>query len=148
MTREPDPLITQLRDQANAFDPDPPTALRRRLFEALAQASTPRPAHRSLKLGWTIATLAAAILIALAFWELRPQPRVTPFVQTPQSRPRALATSLSYPTGNPIALAQRWVEQPLQNQVNTLIEHLTSARDTLRSPFPSPVKRPHPDDAL
>jgi hypothetical protein len=146
-----DPLLTQLRDQAKQFDPQPPTTLRRRLLSALAHAPAPARAHRSPRLGWTIATLATAVLIGLAFWELRPQPRVTPIAQTPQSRPLAtqsLTASLTYPTGNPIALAQRWVEQPLQNQVNTLIDHLTSARDTLQSPFPSPIKRPRPADPL
>jgi hypothetical protein len=146
-----DPLINQLRDQAKQFDPQPPATLRRRLLSALAQAPAPAHAHRSPRLGWTIATIAAAVLIGLAFWELRPQPPVTPIAQTPQSRPlstQSLAASLTYPTGNPLALAQRWVEQPLQDQVNTLIDHLTSARDTLQSPFPSPIKRPRPNDAL
>ena len=145
-----DPLITQLRDQAKQFDPQPPATLRRRLLSALASAPAPRTNH-TLRLRLTLATIATAILIALAFFEFRPHPPTTPFVQSPQSRPgsaRAIATSLIYPTGNPIALAQRWVEQPLQNQVNTLIDHLTSARDTLQSPFPSPIKRPRPTDPL
>jgi hypothetical protein len=146
-----DPLINQLREQAKDFDPQPPPGLRRQLLSALPQAPAPARSRRGARLGWTIATVAAAVLIALAFWELRPQPRVSPIAQTPQSRPLAtqsLAASLTYPTGNPIALAQRWVEQPLQDQVNTLIDHLTSARDTLQSPFPSPIKRPRPNDAL
>ena len=151
MTRQTDPLITRLREQASTYDPQPPAGLRRRLLSAVAEAPGPQRPHRSLRLGWTVATLAAAILIVLAFWELRPQPRITPIAQTPQSRPgstRAVAASLVYPTGNPIALAQRWVEEPLQNQVNRLIQHLNSATDTLKSPFPAPTKRPRADDAL
>jgi hypothetical protein len=148
-----DPLINHLRDQAKAFDPEPPAPLRRRIFSGLAQAPAPC-ADQTFTLRWTIATVAAAaaaILVALAFWEVRPEPHTTPLVQTPQSRPgstRTVTVALVYPTGNPIALAQRWVEEPLQNQINTLIQHLTSATDTLKAPFPSPVKHPRPDDAL
>lgn len=145
-----DPLINRLRDQAKAFDPEPPAPLRRRILSGLAQAPAPRADH-TLRLRWTIATVAAAILVILAFWELRPEPHTTPLVQTPQSRPgstRTVTVALTYPTGNPIALAQRWVEEPFQNQVNTVVQHLTSVRDTLKSPFPSPIKRPRPDDAL
>jgi hypothetical protein len=141
-----DKLIAQLREYAQRFDPQPPPGLRRRLIAAIADAPA---SHRAptMRIGWFVAACAtaAAAAIAVAAFVLRDHaPIRTPVVIVPQTQqwsPKALSSPGTLASANPISLAHRWVEQPLQNEVDTWKNHLTSAGNTVTGVFPAPVKR-------
>jgi hypothetical protein len=139
-------LIAQLREEADRFDPQPPPGLRRRLLATLANAPAVRRPRPTTPIYWSVAACATALAVAVVAFALRDRSPVhPPVVIVPQTQqwaikplpsPAALSAS-----ANPIALAQRWVEEPLQREVETWRNHLTSATDTVTGVFPAPVKR-------
>jgi hypothetical protein len=141
-----DPLVDRLREEAQAFAPQLPPGLHKRLASALAAAPFPKPA-RSRLVWWTTATLATAA-VALAIFLLRDRGAVEPVAPTPQPRQWAIKPLTSpdqFPlTTNPISLAQQWVEKPLQREVNSFMNQLTSAGDTLTGALPAAPKWPRP----
>lgn len=141
-----DPLVDRLREEAEGFAPELPPGLHGRLASALAAAPVPTPA-RSRLLWWTTATLATAT-IALMVFLLRDRGSVAPAVPTPQPRQWAIKPLTSpdrLPLTNPVTLAEQWVEKPLKNEVNTFMNRLASAGDTLTGALPAAPKRPRPD---
>src|SRR5258706_9523104 len=146
-----DPLINQLREEAARFGPAPPPAVRRAVLEAIAALET-TPAPRMFLAGalarWSIAATAlalvtAAIVIVLA---VRHRPAAPVIVQTPQKSQWATQTFPSASTfsgsANPLALARRWVEEPLQGEVHHLMTGLTEAGDTVTRALPGAVRHP------
>lgn len=142
-----DKLIAQLREDAQRFDPQPPPGLRRRLITAIADAPASQRTP-TMRIGWFVAacaTAAAAAAIAVAAFVLRDHAPVrAPVVILPQTQqwlPKTLPSPGALASANPVSLAHRWVEQPLQNEVDTWKNHLTSAGNTVTGVFPAPVKR-------
>jgi hypothetical protein len=143
-----DKLIAQLREEAQRFDPKPLPGLRRRLIATIADAPA---SHRTptMRISWPVAACATAATVAIAVtaFVLRDHARIrTPLVIVPQTRQWATKTLPSpgvLASANPVSLAHRWVEQPLQTEVDTWMNHLTSAGGTVTSVFPAPVKRTH-----
>ncbi len=134
--KTPDPMIAQLRQQAQAFDPNPPAGLHRRIISALAEAdAAPRPSHS--RFGWLIAagTLAAAAIVAVLV--LRDHP-VLP-IDPPKHNPAKFALDPTVP--NPLTLALQYVDDPLQNEAENLLKDLSRASTTVTHVFPGGAKR-------
>ena len=145
-----DPLINQLRDQAQQYNPQPSAGLRRRLLSSLAEAPSPqeRPAGHW---GWLIAGTICAAVVAVAIVMLRDTSLVQPIVKVPhtqqpvvQTRPTA---TLFASAADPVTLAQRWVEAPFEKEMTTLRNHLNSATDTVTGVLPA-IKLPRAKTAL
>jgi hypothetical protein len=140
-----DPLISQLREEAARFDPAPPPAVRRAVLGAIAaleNARAPRTIMARMSGRWSIAAAAlalvtAAVLIALTVGH---RPAAPVVVRAPQKTLPSTGTFSG--SANPIALARRWVEEPLQGEVNNLMTGLTEAGDTVTRALPGAVRHP------
>jgi len=134
--KAPDPMIAQLRQQAQAFDPQPPAGLHRRIISTLAQADN-SPRSSPSRLGWLFAagTLAAAAIVAVLV--LRDHP-VAP-IHPPKPNPAKFALDPSVP--NPLTLAMQYVDDPLQNEAENLLKDLSRASTTVTHVFPGGAKR-------
>jgi hypothetical protein len=139
-TSNVDPLVSRLRGEAHSFVPDLPPGLHGRLASAIAAA--PEPARpRSWPIHWWMTAALATAAVALMVFLLRDRSPVRPpVVQIPPATRWAAAPGLPLRT-NPVTLARQWVEKPLQDEVNTLKNQLTSAGDTLMSSLPATPKQ-------
>ena len=90
------------------------------------------------------ATLAAAAVALMVFLMRDRSPAHPPVVQAPPATRWAATPGLALQT-NPVTLARQWVEKPLQEEVNTLKNQLTSAGDTLMSSLPATPKLIRPN---
>jgi len=140
MTQEQ--LTDQLRHQAARFDPQPPPTLRRRVATALADAPPPRGAARPHYFWFALtgAVLACAAVVVTLIVRA-PQPTHPSIAQRPptQHTDPVLAATPSRPS--PLALAQEWIDDPLEGEVQNLWIDLKTASQTVSSVLPSPVKR-------
>jgi hypothetical protein len=142
-TDTPDALESALRTQARGFNPAPPPALRRRIFSALAEipspsAATPHWSH----LGWSLAALTLLLGLLAVMATLKSRPPHTPIAQhaPPTPATRALPhTALAI--ADPLTLAHEYLDRPLEAEVQSLLTHLTHARDTVARVLPAPTKR-------
>jgi hypothetical protein len=145
-----DPLISQLREEAARFDPAPPPAVRRAVLAAIADLeSTPAPRTRPAgtfarwPFAAALAVVTTAVVIVLV---VRHRPATPTIVQTPEKSQWAAQTLHSTGTfsgsAHPIALARRWVQEPLQGEVNNLMTGLTEAGDTVTRALPGAVRHP------
>jgi hypothetical protein len=142
-----DRLTTDLRDQARAFTPQPPAALRRRIFSALAAveaspAVSARPSWSRLSVALT--GLAAAIVILVAV-TIRTRPSHPTVAQRPEStRLHPALSTASVAIADPVSLAHRYLDQPLETEVERVLAGLTQTRDTVTRILPAPVRRARP----
>jgi hypothetical protein len=133
----------QLRQQARQFDPALPAGLHRRIISALAEGNIApaniAPTRRIEILQWWLAagTLAAALLLAFFLMRTPNPPHHTPAPQ--------IVTSVNLDpvtTANPLALAARYVDHPLQGEVQTLLDEFSTASRTVTHVFPGAARRP------
>ena len=140
----PDALESALRAQARGFNPQPPPALRRRIFSALAEAPSPAaesPAPHWPRLGWSLAAVVLVVGLLAVVATLIPRPARDLIAKDPSSTPatRALPQN-ALAIADPLALAHKYLDQPLESEVHTLLTHLTHARDTVARVLPAPRK--------
>ena len=139
------PLIDQLRHDAQAFDPAPPAHLHRRIQSALAAVPDPASASRFTPIGWRLAAMFAIALLgaaAVIYQQSRPKaPQVArmPTSQYPQPTP-----TLAIVHPNPLWITQRWVEEPFQTEMTNLLTDLSRTTDTVSRVLPAPAKRAKP----
>jgi len=126
-----DPLIQQLRNEAASFDPALPPDLHRKIISTLAQADA-RPRAKSRLLHWLIpaATMTAAAIVTILLFQNHPTP-TQPSHQTP----------VVIKTPNPITLTMQYVDDPLQTEVQSLVNDFTRASTTVTHVFPGASKR-------
>ena len=137
-----DSMVRRLRAQAEAYQPEVPTGLRRRVMSAMAGVEV--GSSRSRAAGWRWMSVAgvgvAALVVALV---MRGRPVHGPVVQTtPQKGPRVTLPDTSVAiVGDPVTLARRYIDRPLEGEVDRLLVGLEQARDTVVRVLPAPVKR-------
>ena len=149
-----DPLSLQLTEEAKRFDPQPPPGVRRRVLAAIAAlpetpaSRFPRATFARWSLGAVaVVTVAIVAVVFVVTLSLRHRPSTPVIVQAPQTRqwvldlpsPGALSSS-----ANPILLAQRWVQDPLEDEMHHLLTGLTQAGHTVTQVLPAAVKRTPP----
>jgi hypothetical protein len=127
-------LVEGLRAEASAFDPPPPPGMRRRVLSAVAEAQgLGRAAGASgwwrVAMGATAVATAAGLAI---FW--RPAAVNSP---TPQpTLVRATAPAPTFAIANPLTLAHRLVNDPLEAEYQDLVTRLSDAGRTVRNVLP------------
>jgi hypothetical protein len=143
-----DRLTTELREQARAFTPEPPAALRRRVFSALAEVDAPAATTSSSFPAWvrwclavTGLTAAAVVVVAVSLRGGPPRPTVADRHDATQPRP-VLPTSVAI--ADPVSLAHRYLDQPFEAEVQHVLDGLTQTRDTVTRILPAPVRRARP----
>jgi hypothetical protein len=145
------PIIDKLRSQAQAYQPTPPPHLNRRIREGLAAVEAPVRRVRAPWFAWQLAaTVFAGALLAAAL--IYQQTRPTP--QTVTIRPDKPGTHVKLPgketagfsTANLVALTHRWVDQPLQGEMENLLSDLSRTKDTVARVLPA-TKRAKPTTA-
>jgi len=139
-TANVDPLVARLREEAQSFAPGLPAGLHGRIASAIAGAPEPGRARSWPIRWWMTATLAAAA-VALIVFLVRDRATVRPTVVQAPPATRWVGTPGIPLTTNPVTLARQWVERPLQEEVATLKNQLTSAGDTLMSSLPATPKQ-------
>jgi len=136
-------VIAQLREQARAIQPELPAGLHRRLASALAGLPpAPQPLFTRAAFRWltlSAATLVAGALLAISLLRNHsasptPEPLIA---QTPIKPPPTAGFS---PT--PVALAQHWVDNPLETELRDLLNDVSRATGTVTSVLPAPRKSP------
>jgi hypothetical protein len=135
-------LTNQLRHQAARFESEPPAGLRRQVLSAIARVEPEQHARRSplIFLAGSLATAACALAL---FFLLRDHPATPTIVKAPPTPPSASIAAVPA-TANPLALAHRWVDAPLEGEVQTLLTDLKTASQTVSNILPAPIKRPRP----
>jgi hypothetical protein len=141
--RRDDSMIGRLRADAKAYQPEVPAGVRRRVMSALAEVETERSSPRGAWWRWVSAAgvgLAAVVVVALV---MRSRPGHGPVVQgTPRTGPRITLPDTSVAIGgDPVSLARRFIDRPLEGEVDRLLVGLEQARDTVVRVLPAPVKR-------
>lgn len=141
-----DQLTTQLRDEARAFAPQPPAGVRRRIMSALAEVEVASAAPRSL---WRIGAVSAASLAVVAIVVIAVAVRHRP--ATPQiargplpARAHPVLPPPSVAFADPVSLAHRYLDRPLEDEVENVLVGLSRARDTVVRVLPAPARRPGP----
>jgi hypothetical protein len=136
-------LAGRLRDEARAFDPAVPVGLRRRVFSKLARqpaiAAGAASGSQSLLLRALGAVGLAAAVVALIFVARpgrptaidRPKPPV--IVKAP--------TPYAFAAADPDSLARRWVDQPIEAEIQSLMSGLSQAGETVAGVLPAAPKR-------
>jgi len=133
-----EPLIDQLRAEAQRFDPTAPTGLRRTVLAAVAH-SKPR-AVMPVALRWSLAGGgAAAAVVAVACFRYLPNP---PSIHDPSHE--IVKTSPPNPELIRVAIARLWSRDPLEGEVQSLVTSFNNARDTVTAVLPAAVKRSRP----
>jgi hypothetical protein len=146
MTRD-DRLTNALRAQARAFQPEPPAGVRRRVRSALAEVDTAPGASPGPWAGWSIIltglTAAAAVVVIVIAVSHRPASR--DIAQRPvPDRPHPVLPSASVAVADPVSLAHRFLDQPLETEVEHVLAGLSQTRDTVTRILPAPVRRARP----
>jgi hypothetical protein len=137
-----DSLKAELREQARGFDPRPPTGLRRRIFSALAEVDKQAVARpRNAWQGWAAASVLVVMLggLGVAGW-MRSRPAQGPLVKGPVTAPAVLGRT-SVAIADPVTLAHRYVDGPLEAEVESLLTGLAQTRDTVARVLPAPARR-------
>lgn len=142
-----DRLTSELRAQARAFNPTPPAGVRRQIISALAEVETAPGAARESWAGWPavitgLAAMAAIFVIVVAV-RSRPTPNVIARHPTPD-RPHPVLPHTSVAVADPMSLAHRYLDQPLETEVEHVLAGLTQTRDTVTRILPAPVRRARP----
>ena len=141
-----DPLLQQLHEQARAFNPDPPPGARRHVLSALESLSASRTRARRGPLYWVARGAAVAAIIALAAILIVHQystPRAPIAKHSPSPRAGQITVAVVKAT-DPSALAERFVDQPLEGELQNLMTDLGRAKDTITRALPLSVKRQRP----
>jgi hypothetical protein len=142
-----DPLLQQLQDQAQAFNPDPPPGARRHVLSALESLSASRTRPRRGPLYWVARGAAVAAIIALAAILIVHQystPRAPIVKHSPSPRPAGQITVAVVKATDPSALAERFVDQPLEGELQNLMIDLGRAKDSITRALPIGMKRHRP----
>jgi hypothetical protein len=137
----------ELRAQARAFDPAPPGDLNRRIRSGLAAVEV--PANRGVA-EWFRRPVVAMVVVgamlagAVIYMQTRPARELArtmpPSSRTTVAHPGG-GTSATFGSANLVALTERWVEQPLQGEVDNLLADLERTRGTVARVLPAAVKR-------
>ena len=142
-----DRLTNELRAQAEAYNPEPPPALRRQIFSALAEIDAAPGAPRESWAGWSAVltglTAVVAIVILVVVVRSRPTPNTIAQHREPD-RPHAVLPPTSLAVADPMSLAHRYLDQPLETEVEHVLAGLTQTRDTVTRILPAPVRRARP----
>jgi hypothetical protein len=149
MTDPRQPIIDRLKSQAQAYDPAPPGHLNRRIRTSLAAADAPSQVPLVSLLRWplTAALLAGVLLAGAAIYR---QSRRSPDVAKgkPRNPPATVvhraAPSPTFASAGLPALTQRWIDQPLQGEVESLLSDLTRTRQTVERVLPAAARRTKP----
>lgn len=143
-----DRLTSELRAQARAFDPEAPPGVRRRIFSALAEVGAAPDAGRGSWVGWpsilTGLTAAAAIVVIVLAVRNRPTPSTIAQRPAPERSHPAVLAHTSVAVADPMSLAHRYLDQPLETEVEHVLAGLTQTRDTVTRILPAPVRRARP----
>ena len=143
-----DPLFDQLREQAQAFDPDPPPGMRRHVLAAVESlaASRARAPHGPvywLARGGAVAVVIVLTTIVIVHHYARTDGPVV--VQRPAPRGSAVELTRAVAKAtDPSALAERFVDQPLEGELQNLMTDLGRAKDTITRALPMSIKRQRP----
>lgn len=146
------PIIDELVSQARGFDPEPPAHFNRRIRSAVAAVEWPLAggAARWFRRPVVAAVLAGVLLAAgLIYRQGRPARDVARGTGTTTTPTREVvvnrgAGSTSFGSANLVALAERWVDQPLQGEVDNLLNDLARTKDTVARVLPAATKRARP----
>ena len=142
-----DRLTDELRAQARAFQPAPPAGVRRRIFATLAEVETTPGAARESWAGWpamlTGLTALVAIVVIVMAVRSRPTPNVITQRHAPE-RPHPMLPRTSLAVADPMSLAHRYLDRPLETEVEHVLAGLTQTRDTVTRILPAPVRRARP----
>lgn len=130
-------LIEQLQSRAGSFDPAPPAGLERKVAEALAAARRDVPSGWSRHIVWGVVTTAAAIVLAVLL--------ARPDAPEPGARPEQTVQMPSADMPNPMALAQKWVDDPMEAELRALMQDLSRTTDTVTRILPAPKPARHND---
>lgn len=136
--RDSDPLTKRLRAGAQAFDPDLPSGLHRRVLSALAEFEGPERGKSQSRLAWLFAagTVAAAAIVAVMV--LRDHAGLP--APVPKHSPGMIVLEpKTYP--NPLTLAMQYVDDPLETEARNLLKDLSSASTTVTHVFPGGGRR-------
>lgn len=136
-TNPTDPLIDQLRAQAQRFDPAPPAGLRRTVLAAIAHTK-PR-GLMPIALRWSLAGGLVAAVAAVAWFRHLPDP-------TSSHGPDRRIVAQTRPNAEwiPVVVAQLWSRDPLEGEVHNLLTSFNNARETVTTVLPAAVKRSRP----
>ena len=136
-----DPLTTRLREEARSFDPTPPADMHRRIVSALAAADVPRAADPHKPAWWWFAagTIAAAACVAVLL--LRDWPGSA---KAPHAPDRVVIGDMRTTYPSPLTLALRYVDDPLEGEMQNLLNDLSRASTTVTHVFPGTAKRQKP----
>ncbi len=136
---EADPIAVQLRAEAGAGDPAVPAGLRRRVISALAAAE---PAPRTRALDWWPAGIAAGIVAGvIVAIVLIHQPGKTPSIGHGTIAKKLHPSNEKGASPTPFALAQQWIDDPLEGELRNLMNDLSRTTDTVTNVLPSGSKR-------
>jgi hypothetical protein len=140
-----DPLTTRLRDEARAFAPQPPAGVRRRIMSALAAADATPAAPRTM---WRISAISAAglaIVAVVVAVTVRQRPAPPQVVRGPlPTHAQPVLPPPTFAFADPVSLAHRYLDAPIENEVENVLVGLSRARDTVVRVLPAPSKRPGP----
>lgn len=134
------PLADRLRDEAQQYDPEPPPALHRAIMSALA--NTPAPAaQRRYTFDWKLLTggLAAVIALGIVLTRHHTAPQANPSpIEIVSTSPK---TADPFRAAHPIALAERWVGEPFETELQQLVSDLSRPGAAALRVLPATVKR-------
>ena len=143
-----DRLTSELRAQARAFNPEVPSGVRRRIFSALAEADVAPRSSRDSWAGWSTIlaglTAVAAIVVIVLSVRSRPTPNIIVRNSTPDRPHPTLLSHTSVAVADPMSLAHRYLDRPLETEVEHVLAGLTQTRDTVTRILPAPVRRARP----
>ena len=123
-----DPLSDQLREEAQAFDPDPPPGVRRHVLAAVESLAASRARAPHSPLYWLArGAIAATVIVLTAIVVVRHYSRTAGPVVVQHPTPRGPAVELTRAVAratDPSALAERFVDQPLEGELQNLMTDL------------------------
>jgi hypothetical protein len=138
-----DAIATRLREEAQAFNPTPPADMRRRVFSVLAGVESP-DAHsgRGAVLRWLFAAGVVATAAVVAAMMLREHPDAGSRPHSPSRDRLVVGPGSSYSgAANPFALTLRFVDDPLEGEMQNLLSDLSRTSSTVARVLPGTTKR-------